>query len=361
MKKLWVPLALFIPLVLSERATSAEVRYEVEFPDPPGYQTLVCDFHTHTVYSDGMVWPPVRVNEAWRQGFDATAITDHIEHHLHEDDLPIKLNRSYELAAGRAKELKMLFPMGAEITRDTPPGHFNAIFLRDIEPLDTPDLIEVFKRANEQGAFVFWNHHEWQGEEKGRWLEIHTTLYENKLLHGMEVANGGKYYPRAHQWCLDKNLTMLGNSDTHDPDLIDRTSSDHHRTATLVFVKEKSLDGLKEALRAGRAAVWYTDQLIGRQEWLEALFYGSIKATGPNARSEKSLSLEIANSSDVDMKLKRIGPTGPGDLKLPARGTTLVRINLVRPDQPLDLRYVAVNLLTAPGASLPVVLKIEEK
>lgn len=32
---------------------------KIEFPDPPGYQTLVADLHQHTALSDGNVWPPI--------------------------------------------------------------------------------------------------------------------------------------------------------------------------------------------------------------------------------------------------------------------------------------------------------------
>ena len=34
---------------------------------------------------------------------------------------------------------------GTEITRDTPPGHFNAIFLQDVDPLDTKELALIFE------------------------------------------------------------------------------------------------------------------------------------------------------------------------------------------------------------------------
>ncbi|MCL4195381.1 MAG: hypothetical protein KJZ87_26825, partial [Thermoguttaceae bacterium] len=119
-------------LLLSVPAVAADVRREVQFPDVAEYQTLVCDFHMHTVFSDGSVWPQVRVAEAWRQGLDAIAITDHIEYQPHKDDLPTKHGRSNELAAGAARQANLLFPTGAEITRDTPPGHFNAIFLEDV-------------------------------------------------------------------------------------------------------------------------------------------------------------------------------------------------------------------------------------
>ena len=50
-----------------------------EIPDIPGYYTMKCDFHMHTVFSDGKVWPDVRVKEAIAEGLDAISITDHVE------------------------------------------------------------------------------------------------------------------------------------------------------------------------------------------------------------------------------------------------------------------------------------------
>lgn len=32
----------------------------IRVPDIPGYTTLKCDFHIHSAYSDGSVWPDVR-------------------------------------------------------------------------------------------------------------------------------------------------------------------------------------------------------------------------------------------------------------------------------------------------------------
>lgn len=131
---------------------------------------------TRTRYSrTGPSGRRVRVKEAWRQGLDVIAVTDHVEYQPHKDDVPTNHDRPYELAAGRAKEMNLLLPKGAEITRDTPPGHFNAIFLEDVARLETEGFVDAVKRANEQGAFVFWNHHGWKGPEKGRWLEAHTT------------------------------------------------------------------------------------------------------------------------------------------------------------------------------------------
>ena len=150
MKKLSLLLPVLILFLLSP-PLSAEVRHEINFPDLEEYQTITCDLHMHTVFSDGQVWPTVRVTEAWRQGLDAISITDHIEYQPHKDDLLTNHNRPYDLAWGAAKTHGLLLAKGAEITRDTPPGHFNAIFLDDIDPLDTENFLEAIKRANDQG------------------------------------------------------------------------------------------------------------------------------------------------------------------------------------------------------------------
>ena len=305
MRRALLPLVVALLLITVALPVAAQERREIAFPDLPGYETLVCDLHMHTVFSDGNVWPTVRVDEAWRLGFEAIAITDHIEYQPHKADVPTNHNRPYELAVGKANQAGILFPRGTEITRDTPPGHFNAIFVKDTSLLETPqpkeipDFIEAIKRANEQGAFVFWNHQAWKGEENGTWREEHTIIFENKWLHGMEVCNGGTYYPTAHKWCLEKGLTMMGNSDIHAPDLNRQTTPEDHRTVTLVFVKERTLDGLKEALQAGRTAVWYKDQMIGHPEWLEPLLEESVEIFPPHFRGKNYVMTKVRNKSEL--------------------------------------------------------------
>jgi len=347
-----------LALVALRPAAGAEARHEIEFPNLPGYQTLKCDLHMHTVFSDGLVWPAVRVAEAWRQGLDVIAITDHIEYQPHKDDVPTKHERPHELAQGAARTCGLLLVKGAEITRDTPPGHFNAIFLNDVKPLDTKEFLDAVKQANDQGAFVFWNHQGWQGEEKGRWLDVHTTMCQNKWFQGMEVCNGDGYYPNAHRWCLEKNLTMLGNTDIHDPDLRRRSTPQDHRTMTLVFAREKTLPAVKEALLTGRTVVWYKDQLIGRQEWLTPLFEQSVRVEPPHLRSDKAVWFRVRNLCDADLYLERSGKLGPAKLELPAGTTSLVQISGTQLAGPLELMYTAKNLWIAPETGLPVVLRV---
>lgn len=52
-----------------------KARRELRLPEIDGYQLLKCDFHVHTIFSDGIVWPTLRVQEAWEEGLDAIAIT----------------------------------------------------------------------------------------------------------------------------------------------------------------------------------------------------------------------------------------------------------------------------------------------
>ena len=338
-------------------AADAQVRHEIQFSDLPGMVTLKCDLHMHSAFSDGTVWPTVRVDEAWRLGLDAIALTDHIEYLPHKDDISATHNRSHDLAAGKAREAGILFPRATEITRETPPGHFNALFLKDVTPLETEDLLEAVKQANQQGGFVFWNHQAWKGEEKGRWLDIHAALYDKGFLHGMEVCNGPSYYPTAHRWALDKNLTMVGNSDIHSPDLNRRTTPEEHRTITLVFATERTLGALKEALVKGRTAVWFKNQLIGRSEFLKPLFHQSVSMAPPHLRGPDVVWVKIHNACDVEITLKKTQGPGPAQLVLPARATSLVKVPVKDPAKPLELSYTATNFLIAPGEGLPVVLR----
>jgi len=336
-------------------------RREINFPDILGYKTLKCDFHMHTVFSDGSVWPPVRVDEAWREGLDVMSITDHIEYQPHKEDVPTNHGRSHEIALSRARERNMLLIRAAEFTRETPPGHFNAIFLDDVNSLAVEDLIEGIKIANKQDAFVFWNHPDWKPEHKG-WFDTHTILYENKLMHGIEVVNGGSYDPVAHQWCLEKNLTMMGNTDIHQPATLHETSPGNHRSMTLVFARERSIDAVKEALVEGRTTVWFKEQLIGRKKYLDAIFKESVEIGKPYNKYRDTIWVEIKNSSDIDIDLERAGSQGPRQLTLAANATTILQTGIgAKADEApaqIELSYIARNFLIAPDKGLPVTLTV---
>ena len=106
--KLKVNSLVVITCLLLVAFTTAQAKHKINIPDILGYKTLKCDFHMHTVFSDGTVWPTVRVDEAEREGLDAIAITDHVEYQPKKKDIPTNHNRPYEIALGRAKEKNIL-------------------------------------------------------------------------------------------------------------------------------------------------------------------------------------------------------------------------------------------------------------
>ena len=344
--------------LLGVTLASVEVRREINFPDLPGYVTLECDLHMHTVFSDGLVWPTVRVEEAWREGLDAIAITDHIEYQPHKDDIPTNHNRPFEIASHLARKKNILLIQGAEITRDTPPGHFNAIFLADIKPLDTPDFFDVFEAAARQQAFVFWNHPGWKGPERGRWGDEHTRLFERGQLHGIEICNGDEYYDYAHREALDRNLTLLGNSDIHDPSLGREWTATEHRTLTLVFAKDRTVEALREGLLQRRTAVWCQNRLIGREEHLQPLFDECLDIRPPHRSTDGTVRVEIENLCELDIELESVGEVQPVRLTLPARATSQVRFRASADALKKGLPYRALNFIPAAGNTLPVTLRV---
>jgi hypothetical protein len=364
-----VPLAGVSPLLGQE----IRVRRPVRLPDIPGYQTLKCDLHIHTVFSDGSVWPNVRSEEAWREGLDAIAITDHIEYQPHAEDLPTRHNRAFEIAKPLGDQLAITVIRGSEVTRDMPPGHINAVFLQSSEPLDTTTWRDAVEAAHEQGAFIFWNHPGWTGQQPdgiGKWYAEHTELVEQGILSGIEVVNARSYYPEAHRWCLDKNLAILANSDIHAPlNLAYLVREGDHRPMTLVFAKDSSPEAIREALFARRTAAYSGNMLVGKEEFLRPLFEGSVEVLSPSitVQAGGSAWLQIRNDSDVRFELNGGGSQGgvstPADIVLSANRTSLVSVGVAKGTAPgtveLSLRYAVSNLLVEPDTGLPYELKID--
>ena len=74
------------------------------FLAPPDHFLLSADLHTHSVFSDGSVWPDIRVKEAIRENIDLLAITEHLEYQPYKEDIPHPdRNRSFILADTIAK------------------------------------------------------------------------------------------------------------------------------------------------------------------------------------------------------------------------------------------------------------------
>ena len=360
---------------------------KITFPDTEEYLTLVFDPHTHSVYSDGHVWPKIRVGEAVRDGLDAMAITEHLEYQPHIEDLPHKdRNRSFEEAAGAARYSEVLIIPGAEITRKAPASHMNAIFIKDANKLyHVPDSAELgsatdFRNAarewpaqnavdaaNKQGALIFWNHSWWASDfPNGIPIvsEFHQKNIEKGLLHGIEIANGKNYSEDAFQIALDNNLTLFGASDVHD--LIDWDYEPHkggHRPVTLVFAKERSADSMKEALFDRRTVVWFKNYLMGRETHLQPLLEASLTFSDAAYQDAEILSVTIHNNSDADFHLRNLSPYNlhrhAATFTIPQHSSERLMIRTGTAIGSITMEFEVLNAFVAPNKTARIELSAE--
>lgn len=283
----------------------AKERAEVIIPDVLGYKIMKCDFHIHTVFSDGLVWPTIRVEEAWRDGLDAIAITDHIEYRPHSKFVVGDFNTPYDLALPKADELGIMLVKAGEITRSMPPGHLNALFIDDVNTLERPEPMDAIKAAKSGGAFIQWNHPGWKAQQPDTcmWMDYHEQLLKAGLMHGIEVFNEQEWYPVALDWCLEKGMAPMANSDIHDVSAYLYDYDKSRRPMTLVLVKDRTPEALKEALMNGRTVAFFAGKLAGKPEYLDAIFQQSIKIT-PSGKAKKGERYRITNQSDIPFTLK---------------------------------------------------------
>ncbi len=269
-------------------------RYLINIPDIDGYKTLKCDFHIHTVFSDGKVWPDQRVNEAWNEGLDVIALTDHIEYRPHKALLISDFNKSNEIARRRGDEIGMIVIKGSEITRKKPLGHLNALFIQDANKLEVPDELDAIDEAVRQGAYILWNHPGWPNDTSTIY-PVHLKLIAEKKIHGVEVFNSSESYPKVIDWCNEFGLAPFANTDVH------YTSANFYRAPnlrpmTLVFAKEYTEEAVREALFAGRTVAYYNHVLSGKEEFLKSLIRESLAVKVINKGKG---TIEIANHSDI--------------------------------------------------------------
>ena len=369
MTKIVLTLLFSTPLfigVFAQTEGALENTRAIEFPDIPGYVTLKCDLHMHTVLSDGNVWPNIRVQEALRDGLDVISITDHIENQPHKNDLPHRdRNRSYELALEAAEGTGLLVIPGTEITRDMPPGHFNAIFVKDVNKLDQKDVMKVFREAKSQGAFVFWNHPHWTSQRPdgvATLTEMHQELMKEGLFAGIEIYNNSTYSKEALELAQQYNLTLLGNSDVHG--LVDWSygvPEGGHRPVTLVFAQEKSAEAMQNAMEERQTAVWFKNTLVGSQEFLAPLVEASLELTrsgkGPVPR------LKIHNHSDADYILENLSAYSLHNFAsvfvLKAHETTTVQVKTLETLESFELKFRVLNAYIAPDKHPEINLLVE--
>lgn len=327
------------------------------FPDIPGYKSLKTDLHIHTVFSDGKVWPNIRIMEALRDNLDAISLTEHLEYQPHKEDIPHPdRNRSYEIAMAEAKEHDLLIIHGSEITRSAPMGHNNAVFIKDANPILQDAAEDAFAEAKKQNAFVFWNHPAWHAQApQGNPIlsDFQKERIKNGELHGIEVINSVDYAQESLALALEHDLTIMGTSDVHGLIDWDYTEKGNHRPITLVFAKEKSIESLQEGLFAGRTVAIYNDLLVGKDEFLKPLLKASINVEKASyIKNTQVLELALKNVTSSNLLFQNESGYTFYDsspvFEIAAGETKTLMVKTLEEKKSLQLKLKALGCFTAP-------------
>ena len=293
----------------------------ITIPDVGKYKVLKGDFHMHTLYSDGQVMPVTRVQEAVQNGFDCIAITDHIEYRPFLGGNSIKLvdrnddhNIAYTIAKPEADRNNLILIRGTEITKSKmPPGHFNALFIKDVNPIAAVvnDWKQMLAVAVDQGGFILWNHPGWIAPNSGglasgvpmSFTEEHEDVRKKGHLHGIEVFNGTEHYPIVSDWCNDLDLAIFANSDIHPSELQQYGVQNLRRPMTLILAEDRTEEAIRDAFFAKRTIGWVADMIFGRPEWVEKLFAACVGIGGAN-HSGSSGTVQLKNQGDIPIRLQ---------------------------------------------------------
>ncbi len=358
MKKIAFTVTLFFSLsFLFAQSHSHLSNHAFTYPNIKGYVTLKADLHIHTVFSDGNVWPSIRVQEALRENLDAISLTEHLEYQPHKADIPHPdRNRAYHVAMEEAKDHDLLIIPGSEITRSEPVGHSNAVFINDANKLMATAPEVPFEEAKKQNAFVFWNHPAWHAQSPtGNPIlsDFQKERIKNGELHGIEVINSVDYAEESLALALEHNLTIMGTSDIHGLIDWDYFEKGNHRPITLVFAKDKSLESMHEALFAGRTVAVYNDLLVGKPEYLIPLLEESITIESAEYLSNTNvLKVELKNISSSDLLFENQMEFNFYDsspvFEIEAGKTKTLHIKTIEKLTSVELKLKALGAFTAP-------------
>jgi processive 1,2-diacylglycerol beta-glucosyltransferase len=217
---------------------------------------LLCDFHTHTNYSDGKLTVSELVDFYGRRGFDCICVTDHLADPRRLIGKLVKLSNLVlgenqldeyfdvlERERKRAwRKYSMLVMTGIEFNKDgytkKTSAHLLGIDLKAPIP-GALDLPETIARIHAQGGLAVASHPHLIRSEWGK-----NTLYlwENQelfapLLDAWEIANRDNLFtPVGH-----KQLPYIANSDFHKPK--------HIQSWKTLLYCEKHPEAIKDCIR----------------------------------------------------------------------------------------------------------------
>ena len=330
-------------------------RINIVLPQIDGLNCYTADLHVHSFFSDGEVSPAERVKEAWADGLDIMALTDHIETRRQERDMlkflkgyspdkkgfePINvrcsrgvhadergivsdLNLSSELARKAAKDYpELTLIKGTEISREPVHiGHYCALFTKDNNTIYSTDDAQTIRNARAQGAIITHNHPGWERTSTD-YTEFEKKIYAEGLIDGIEVANGNDFYPEVVARAIEKKLYMVSATDIHATTASIYANRDFYRDMTLIFAKDKSEKSLRKALLSQQTLAYCGGYIIGAESLLKKFFTASVKATYAS-EGKKGVKVVLTNSTSFAYTLSYNGHK----IDVPALGSVSVTLN----------------------------------
>lgn len=317
--------------MLRHTAEKKSQRKEIIIPNVGGYKVYKADLHIHTFYSDGHVLPELRVREAWADGLDIIAITDHLEIRKYLSDMldfgkgyvatteeqpkqtpkkvvvtdKIDFNVPHNSSVGAAKRFGIHLIRGAEITRNVAEyGHFNCLFTTDNNAILAEDPEVAIRNARAQGAIIMHNHPGWRRTS----LDTHAfedRIYSEGLIDGIEVMNNNEFYPRAIDRAKELGFFVSSNSDIHG--MISEVFIGQIRNFTMILANELTDEAIREALLEHRTVAYSYGTLAGEEKWLKPLFEACVDVEVLRTNKDGSQAVRLVNKSSLLFVLKSKG------------------------------------------------------
>ena len=362
------------PEILRHTNRYSPCRHEIILPVVNGYNLYKADLHTHTLCSDGNVLPDFRISEAWQDGLDIVAITDHLEWRPHdetmaeyilgtsegvknnrisynppdEDGILVDLNYSYERAMKWAPEFGITVIRGIEISRDgATVGHYNALFTTDNNKIYHPDPLVSIRNAKAQGALVMHNHPGWRKKDVTM-TKVDRVAYGEGLIDGVEVMNESDFYPSIIDRANEYGIFMSSGSDIHGSAIAEYLPGGNRRPMNFILAEDMSMDSLKEALKARRTIAYGFGTMCADEQLLKDFFGASVELKVATERtSDEKILLWLVNRTSVPFYLSFDGGN-------PVLLAPFSSIRLKRNSEERRLEFAVINMFYSKDAH-PVV------
>ena len=325
------------PHASTQMYSNSPVRTSFVLPSVDGLNCYTADLHVHSFYSDGEVSPAERVKEAWTDGLDIMALTDHIETRRQERDMlkflkayapdkekgfdPINtrcsrgvhadergivsdLNFSFKLAEKAAKNYpELTLIKGTEISREPVHiGHYCALFTKDNNIIYSRDDAQAIRNAKKQGALITHNHPGWERTSTD-YTEFEKKIYAEGLIDGIEISNSRNFYPEIVRRAVEKKLYVVSATDVHTTTASIFGKQNFYRDMTLIFAKDKSEKELRKALLSQKTLGYCGGYIIGEESLLTKFFKASVTAHH-GEKTKKGEVILLTNHTSFDYKLK---------------------------------------------------------